>query len=147
MSYLCPVCKSRLWHRPFHRRLKCPRCGAEFKPTVPGAYFQLLLVLFVLVSVGLVVIVYGRSMWLIPLFFCLIAAFFIFLPKLIDLQPIDFTVAEGPLTAEEMQLKLEYSDWDRREENQSPGFGPFYYVSIVLLLLIFVLVVSLLIRS
>ena len=67
--------------------------------------------------------------------------------KLIDLQPIDFTVAEGPLTAEEMQLKLEYSDWDRREEDQSPGFGPLYYVSIVLLLLIFVLVVSLLIRS
>ncbi|HUV14327.1 MAG TPA: hypothetical protein VMY18_11845, partial [Acidobacteriota bacterium] len=105
------------------------------------------LALFVLVSVGLVVIVYGRSVWLIPLFFCLIAAFFIFLPKLIDLQPIDFTVAEGPLSAEEMRLKLEASDWDRREEEQSPGFGPFYYLSIILLLLIFILVISLLLRT
>jgi hypothetical protein len=104
-------------------------------------------VLFVLVSVGLVVIVYGRSVWLIPLFLCLIAAFFIFLPKLIDLQPIDFTVAEGPLTAEEMQLKAEYSDWDRQEEKGTPGFGPFYYVSILLLLLIFIVVISLLLKS
>lgn len=147
MSYLCPVCKTRLWHRPFYRRLKCPRCGAEFKPTVPWAYFQLLLVLFVLVSAGLLVIVYGRSVWMIPLFFCLIAAFFIFLPKLIDLQPIDFTVAEGPVIAEEMQLKLKYSDWDREEEGETSGFGPFYYLSILLILLVFVLVVSLLLKS
>ena len=147
MSYMCPVCRTRLWHRPFHRRLKCPRCGAEFKPTVPSAYFQLLLLLFIMVCIGLVVIVYGHSLWLVFLFFCLIAAFFLFLPKWIDLQPIDFTVADGPLTPDEMQLKLEYAEWERSGEEQSPGFSPFYYFSIVLLLLIFVLVISWLVKS
>jgi hypothetical protein len=100
-----------------------------------------------MVCIGLVAILYGHSLWLVFLFFCLIAAFFLFLPKWIDLQPIDFTVADGPLTPDEMQLKLDYAEWERRSEEENIGFSPLYYFSIVLLLLIFILAISWLVKS
>lgn len=141
MAERCPICKSPLWQGPFLRNLKCPRCGAEFRPTVPWTYFQLLLVLFVLLSLSVVIVFSGHNVWLIFLFLLGVALFFWYLPKLIDLKRVrDGLSIHGPVTNEELQMEFSYRDWDEEEEDKPIRFSPLYYLSVVTLLLLFALI-------
>lgn len=139
MSYRCPVCKARLWQGPFFRRVHCPRCGAEFRPTVPWSYFQVLVLLIVVLGLSLVLLLTGNNFWLMALFLIVAGLFLWFLPRLIDLEPVarDLGVA-GPVTNEEIQLELNYRNWVKDEEPTEPRFALLYLVGLSLLLFLLV---------
>jgi hypothetical protein len=149
MSHRCPICKTPLWKRPLLlRRLKCPRCGAEFRPTVPWAYFRLLLFLVLILSLTLVLVIFGENHWLLLLFLFAVAGFFWYLPKLVNLEriPGDLTVPEGPVT-EGLQLELEYQRWnepDESDDGRRVGGGVYYLAIILVLVLVSLLIYRLL---
>jgi hypothetical protein len=135
VSYRCPVCKTPLWKEPFLlRRLKCPRCGAEFRPTVPWAFVRVLLLLIVLLGLALFIIVYGQRQWLVLLFVVTVIGFFWYLSSLVNLEKIahDLTVPEGPVNSEDLQLDLQNQS-EEREEGISGSL--FYAVDLIVLLL------------
>ena len=81
MLQRCPVCRSRLWSDVlFHgSKLRCPRCGAEFKATVPWMYVRVIFAIIIgmaFVVVGLLIpgnltmlfilLVIVLAFWLLP---------------------------------------------------------------------------------
>ncbi len=119
MSQPCPVCKTRLWTDPFLTpgRLSCPRCGTVFRPTVPWAYFRLLLLVVVVLALLVIFSLSDSSLWIF-LFLIGVAIFFWFLPRFIDWQRIssDLQVPEGTMDTEELKLELRDDDWERKHE-------------------------------
>lgn len=122
----CPFCKTRLWTEtlwtPSH--LHCPRCGAQFKPTVPWNYVRLLLVLVVALAMLLVyLLTEGNLLWLL---FSLVVLGLIGclwqISRIIHLHQIgpELTPSEGILDPK--QLKFELDDREReasqREERR-----------------------------
>ena len=123
MSQRCPVCKARLWTDPLLTpgRLSCPRCGTEFRPTVPWAYFRILLLVVVTLAVLVISSFSERSIWIL-VFLIGAAVFFWFLPRFIDLQHIsDLRVPEGPM-ADELKLKLENKQWEENHDEFQEGY-------------------------
>lgn len=114
MSDRCPVCKARLWKKPFAWKLHCPRCGAEFRPTVPLALFQLFFFVFLVVVLALIVL-YTRHYALLSLMFLILAGLLAwFLPKAVRLEVDEpgLTVADGP-SAERLDVDWEPDRDDR----------------------------------
>ena len=138
MSNRCPVCKTRLWRDPIlYRKLKCPRCGAEFRPTVPWIYFQFLLLIIALLGLAVVIGFFHHNIWLLLLFALILGFFLIYLSRIVDIKliPGDFSIAEGPPDQKESQLKLKYPG--EEEENaidNQPGW--FFFISIFLVLMV-----------
>lgn len=140
MSYRCPVCKTPLWQEPFLlRRLKCPRCNAEFRPTVPWAYVRVLLLLIVLLGLALIILVFGQNPWLLLLFIAAVIVFFWYLSRLVNLEQIarDLTVPEGPVDSEQLQLKLK----DQTEDGEEGLSGTFFYVAVLAAMVLFFLII------
>lgn len=138
MSYRCPVCKTPLWKEPFLvRRLRCPRCGAEFRPTVPWAYVRVLLLLIVLLGLALFILVFGQNPWLVLLFLAAVIGFFWYLSSLVNLEQIarDLTVPEGPVDSQGLKLELK-NQTEEREEGLS---GTFFYIVALAALVLFLL--------
>lgn len=122
MTHICPVCKARLWRRPFARRLRCPRCGVEFRPTVSLFYFQILFFLFLLVCLAVVIALSGNYLWFTAVLALLLLLAAGFLPLLVRLEPDSrsLPIAEGP-GPEELD-KLRYESWDDADESLRPSF-------------------------
>ena len=124
MSQHCPICKARLWTDPWLTpgRLSCPRCGAEFRPTVPWAYFRILLLVVVTLAVLVISFFSERSIWI--LVFLIGAAIFCwFLPRFIDLQHIsDLRVPEGPMDTDQLELKLQDKRWEEKQDEFQEGY-------------------------
>lgn len=138
MSQRCPVCKARLWTDPLltSGRLSCPRCGAEFRPTVPWAYFRILLLVVVTLAVLVISSFSQPSIWIL-IFLIGAAIFFWFLPRFIDLQHIsDLRVPEGPMDAEQLELKLEDRQWEEKYEKFQEGhrFRQLIYLLVAIIL-------------
>lgn len=116
MTHICPVCKAHLWRRPFARRLRCPRCGLEFRPTVSLFYFQILFCLFLLVCLAVVIVLSGNYLWLTVVFGLILLIGAAFLPRLVKLEPDSrrLPVADGP-GPDEMD-KYQFQDWDDSDE-------------------------------
>ncbi len=147
MSQLCPVCRTRLWTDPLFtpRRLTCPRCGAEFRPTVSWFYFRLLLVVVAVLSLVLIALLSGGNVWLL-VFVVVLAGLLLLLPRLIDLQHIgpELNPSEGVLEPRQLELELEdqHEAQDVRDERErrfyrlvSLGLGGVALLLLVLILL------------
>ena len=138
MSQCCPVCKARLWTDPLltSGRLVCPRCGAEFWPTVPWAYFRILLLVVVTLAVLVIASFSQRSIWIL-IFLIGAAICFWFLPRFIDLQHIsELRVSEGPMESEQMELKLEDKQWEDKHDEFQKGhrFRQLIYLLVAIVL-------------
>lgn len=123
MSQHCPICKARLWTDPWLTpgRLSCPRCGAEFRPTVPWAYFRILLLVVVTLAVLVISFFSERSIWIL-VFLIGAAIFFWILPRFIDLQHIsDLRVPEGPMDTDQLELKLQDKRWEEKQDEFQEG--------------------------
>ncbi len=147
MSQLCPVCRTRLWTDPLFtpRRLTCPRCGAEFRPTVSWFYFRLLLVVVAVLSLVLIALLSGGNVWLL-VFVVVLAGLLLLLPRLIDLQHIgpELNPSEGVLEPRQLELELEdqHEAQDVRDERErrfyrlvSLGLGGVALLLVVLILM------------
>jgi hypothetical protein len=104
--------------------------------------------LVLILSLTLVLVIFGENHWLLLLFLLAVVGFFWYLPKLVNLEriPGDLTVPEGPVT-DRLQLKLDYKTWGERDEideERRVGGGVYYLAIIVVLVLIAVLVLRLL---
>ena len=145
MSYRCPVCKTPLWKEPFLvRRLKCPRCNAEFRPTVPWVYVRVLLLLIALLGLAMVILALGQNPWLILLFLFAVVGFFWYLSRLVNLEQIagDLTVPEGPIHSEDLHLDLEDQNQPKRKkpkESRSVSSVVFYGLVLLTVILFFLL--------
>lgn len=138
MSHRCPVCRTKLWTDGLFitSRVRCPRCGTEFRATVSWAYFRLLLLLCVL-AILIVVLWLGGDL-LILLALLALTIFFWYLPRLIDLQHIpEPTPSEGLFPNE---LEPEDLDWEetRNRNNRDRGIRALIYF--ILALVIFLLI-------
>lgn len=96
----------------------------------------------------MVIIVSRPAIWPILLFLFLVALFFWFLPKLINLERIGpLTVADGPTEADRLKLGLNYSKWEGDEEDRDePSVGSLYYLCILLALVVVSLMLLFLFR-
>jgi hypothetical protein len=143
MSQRCPVCKAPLWTDPLltPSRLSCPRCGAEFRPTVPWAYFRILLLVVVTLAVLVISSFSERSVWIL-VFLIGAAVFFWFLPRFIDLQHItDLRVPEGPMNPDQLELKLGDKQWEEKHDALQEGyrFRQLIYLLVAIALFLFFL--------
>lgn len=137
----CPVCKARLFKTRLPGKVRCPRCGAEFRPTVPLVYFQVLLVLFVVVCSLLVIDWSSRFFWPIVIFGVLLIFFLGLLPRIVrmEIDPNKIPVAEGA-GPEDFRYKMPYDDWDEPEQGVRPGL--FLVVSGTLIVILVVLIIA-----
>ena len=110
MSHKCPVCKTRLWSDPLLVRSKmtCPRCGAEFKPTIPWHYVRILLILLIVLAFVLVFVVSQGNIPLLVLL-AIIGLLLWFVPRLIHFEPIgpELNPSEGVLDAQDWRMRVE----------------------------------------
>ena len=110
MSQRCPVCKTRLWSDPLLVRSKmtCPRCGAEFKPTIPWHYVRILLILLIVLALVLVFVVSQGNIPLLVLL-AIIGLLLWFAPRLIHFEPIgpELNPSEGVLDAQDWRMRVE----------------------------------------
>ena len=134
MKIVCPVCKTKLWRDPvFPRMITCPRCGNKFRPTVSLAFFQLVLLIFVILLLAGLAYFTGAGTWFgVAVVFALLMIFFYF-PKLINLELVKPSlVVEGP-------VEQKHLEWETDEETEE-GDRNFYKIScactLVLLLII-----------
>ena len=113
MSHKCPVCKTRLWSDPLLVRSKmtCPRCGAEFKPTIPWHYVRILLILLIVLAFVLVFVVSQGNIPLLVLL-AIIGLLLWFVPRLIHFEPI------GP-ELNPSEVVLDAKDWRMQVEDQN----------------------------
>ncbi len=118
MANQCPVCRAPLWRRPFARRLRCPRCGAEFRPTVPLALFQVLLAVLLVVGLGLALVLSRPYAWLL-LLVLLVSGFLTWLlPRMVrlEVETPGLRVAAGPAEGGELR-----PDWPAEEPEPIRG--------------------------
>lgn len=143
MSQHCPVCKTKLWTgRLFSpARLHCPRCGAEFKRTVPWSYVRVLLLIVIAGGLFLVAQSTQGNVWLF-LFLLGLAIFLWLLPRIIDLQHIGpaLTPSEGLLDPKD--LSLEDAVWEEKfkEFQERVQFRNVIFMILALALLILFLI-------
>ena len=110
MSQKCPVCKTRLWSDPLlvRSKMKCPRCGAEFKPTVPWHYVRILLILLIVLAF---VLIFVFSQGNVPLLVLLVIIGLLlwFAPRLIHFEPIgpELNPSEGVLDPQDWRMRVE----------------------------------------
>ncbi len=148
MSQLCPVCKTPLWTDPLFTPslLRCPRCGARFRPTVAWPYFRFLFLVTMLLGILVVAFLSSRIGWAILLLLAGVLAFFWLLPKLIDLQPTpkNWSTPEGVTTGQ--QLHLPCAGSDRKDEERTNWYAK-NWPYLMLALLMGLLLLGLLIAS
>ncbi len=117
MSQKCPVCKTRLWSDPMLVRSKmtCPRCGAEFKPTVPWHYVRILLILLIVLAFVLTFVVSQGNLPLLVLF-AIIGLLLWFAPRLIHFEPVgpELNPSEGVLDPQEWRMRVEDRNLEER---------------------------------
>ncbi len=110
MSQKCPVCKTRLWSDPLlvRSKMRCPRCGAEFKPTVPWHYVRILLILLIVLAFVLIFVVSQGNVPLLVLL-AIIGLLLWFAPRLIHFEPIgpELNPSEGVLDAQDWRMRIE----------------------------------------
>ncbi len=110
MSQKCPICKTRLWSDPMlvRSKLRCPRCGAEFKPTVPWHYVRILLILLIVLALVLTFIVSQGNLPLLVLF-AIVGLLLWFAPRLIHFEPVgpELNPSEGVLDPQDWRLRVE----------------------------------------
>jgi len=136
MKIVCPVCKSGLWRDPvFPRMITCPRCGNKFRPTVSLAFFQLVLLVLVILLLAGMAYFTGTGTWFgIALIVALVMIFFYF-PKLINLELVKPNlVVEGP-TEEK---------WEDDEE-EDEGERDFYKISCACTLILLLVILGFLV--
>ena len=134
MSQRCPVCKTPLWTDDvLARRLKCPRCGAEFRPTVSWLQFRAIIFVVLVAGFGLLVFFTDAGTVLVGVVFVVLVFFFFLLPRFIELIeiPSKLSVAEGP--ADDRQLRLEYQEWSESEPEYQPGTHPGHFTLVLAL--------------
>ena len=109
MSQKCPVCKTRLWSDPMlvKSKMRCPRCGAEFKPTVPWHYVRILLILLIVLAFVLTFIVSQGNVPLLVLF-SIVGLLLWFAPRLIHFEPVgpELNPSEGVLDAQDWRMRV-----------------------------------------
>jgi hypothetical protein len=101
--------------------------------------------LIILLLICLIIFFAQQTAWLVLLFLGLVVAFLWYLPKIVDLQqilPTDLTVAEGPGTQKDLQMKLDYRSWKEEDDNGGArGLGDLIYLAgflaVVLIVVIF----------
>jgi uncharacterized protein (DUF983 family) len=123
MAQCCPVCKARLWTDPLFTpdQLKCPRCGAEFRPTVAWRYVRTLLIVAVALIAVVLLLLPLRTFWLL-IFLLLVTLSCSYLPRLIDLQrmPGSLQLSEGPpLDPASAKFQIEDSRWQESHERRT----------------------------
>lgn len=134
MKIVCPVCKSKLWRDPvFPRMITCPRCGNKFRPMVSLAFFQLVLLILVILLLAGLAYFTGAGTWLGVAIIASLLLIFFYFPKIIDLEMVKpDLVVEGPPD----EKNVEWED----EETEDDGDRNFYKMScactLVLLLII-----------
>ena len=110
MSQKCPVCKTRLWSDPLlvRSKMKCPRCGAEFKPTVPWHYVRILLILLIVLAFVLIFVISQGNVPLLVLL-AIIGLLLWFAPRLIHFEPIgpELNPSEGVLDPQDWRMRVE----------------------------------------
>lgn len=117
MSQNCPVCHTPLWSDPLlvRSKMRCPRCGAEFKPTVPWHYVRILLIFLIVLAFVLIFIVSQGNLPLLILF-AILGLLLWMAPRLIHFEPIgpELTPSEGVLDSQEWRMQLEDRDLEER---------------------------------
>ncbi len=117
MSQKCPVCKTRLWSDPMlvRSKMRCPRCGAEFKPTVPWHYVRILLVLLIVLALVLTFIVSQGNLPLLVLF-AIVGLLLWFAPRLIHFEPVgpELNPSEGVLDPQDWRMRVEDRNLEER---------------------------------
>ena len=117
MSQKCPVCKTRLWSDPMlvRSKLRCPRCGAEFKPTVPWHYVRILLILLIVLALVLTFIVSQGNLPLLVLF-AIVGLLLWFAPRLIHFEPVgpELNPSEGVLDPQDWRMRVEDRNLEER---------------------------------
>ena len=117
MSQKCPVCKTRLWSDPMlvRSKMRCPRCGAEFKPTVPWHYVRILLVLLIVLALVLSFIVSQGNLPLLVLF-AIVGLLLWFAPRLIHFEPVgpELNPSEGVLDPQDWRMRVEDRNLEER---------------------------------
>jgi hypothetical protein len=136
MRIVCPVCKSRLWRDPvFPRMITCPRCGNKFRPTVSLAFFQLVLLVLVIVLLAGLAYFTGAGIWLGIAVIAAVLLIFFYFPKLINLEHVKPNlVVEGPPD----EKNVEWEDEDTEDESDRDFYKISCICSLVLLLIILV---------
>lgn len=146
MLQRCPICRTRLWSEVlfYSSKLRCPRCGAEFKATVPWMHTRVLIA----VLAGMVFVVAGL---LIP---SKLTMFFIVLVVLLALWLLPYIV-RFELIGPELRASegsLESKDWGKALEGEpfpedKPDEERKYFFSKVVWVFLFSGLVFLLISS
>ncbi len=133
MSQYCPICKAKLWAGPFFTpaRLKCPRCSAEFAPTVPWAYFRILLFLLIAFAVLIILFLDKKDLWIFP-FLIGVAILFWYLPRIINLQRISGELQPSDGIMDNNQ-KTTWQDKDENFRDNSTLRKSFYLLLALLL--------------
>lgn len=147
MSQHCPVCKSLLWTNSLFTpsKLKCPRCGTDFRTTVSWVYLRVFLLLAASFVLLMIIFLSETYFWILLFLIGLIGLLW-FLPRFIDLERIsgELTTPEGPVDTNQLRLSLKDNGWNQEEKlNEEQKLRKFAYLSIsliLLLLLIFSLV-------
>ena len=147
MSQHCPVCKSPLWTNSLFNpsKLKCPRCGTDFRTTVSWVYLRVFLLLAASFVLLMIIFLSETYFWILLFLIGLIGLLW-FLPRFIDLERIsgELTTPEGPVDTNQLRLSLKDNGWNQEEKlNEEQKLRKFAYLSIsliLLLLLIFSLV-------
>ena len=110
MSQKCPVCKTRLWSDPLlvRSKMKCPRCGAEFKPTVPWHYVRILLIVLLILAFVLIFVVSQGNVPLLVLF-AIMGLLLWFAPRLIHFEQMgpELNPSEGVLDPQDWRMRVE----------------------------------------
>ena len=88
--------------------MRCPRCGAEFKPTVPWHYVRILLILLIVLAFVLIFVVSQGNVPLLVLL-AIIGLLLWFAPRLIHFEPIgpELNPSEGVLDAQDWRIRVE----------------------------------------
>lgn len=137
MSQRCPVCRARLWSDFWSLRLKCPRCGTEFRPTVSWGYFRVLILIVILLLLLVGVSFAADRFWITLVLGGVVILFLWSVPRFVDLQqvlPTDLTLADGPQRGDDMQLRLYRRLEEDGEEPERRGPGDLTLLLILLLL-------------
>lgn len=140
MSQHCPVCKSPLWTDPLFTpsKLKCPRCGTDFRTTVSWVYLRVFLLLAVSFVLLMIIFLSETYFWILIFLIGLIGLLW-FLPRFIDLERIsgELTTPEGPVDTNQLRLSLKDNGWNKEEKlNEEQKLRKFAYLSISLILLL-----------
>jgi hypothetical protein len=118
--------------------ITCPRCGNNFRPMVSLAFFQLVLLILVILLLAGLAYFTGAGTWLGVAVIASLLLIFFYFPKIIDLEMVKPNlVVEGP--AENKNL-----EWDD-EETEEEGDNNFYKISCACTLLLLVIILGVLI--